>query len=245
MKSRFAVRFAFFVLAAVLLVPFTPRTNAQEAASTPAKNQVTAKANQGNSPIDSQKALASEKNSEEDPNLFRHSSAVEAIARILHLDVEVTAKIFEYVNFTIIFLAIVIPVFKILPKAFRRRRETIQKQLTDARSATEEASKRLSAVEERLSKLDHEIDAIRHQVEKDSAADEVRIKASIEEEHKRIVEAAGQEIEAASLAARRELKKVAAELAVERAISRLSLTPEIDRRLVGDFARELGKDGSN
>lgn len=245
MKRRFAVLSVLFVFAAVLLVPFAPRANAQEAASTPAEKHVPAKANQGTSPIDPQKALASEKNSEEDPNLFRHSAAVESIARILHLDVEVTAKIFEYLNFSIIFLAIFIPLFKYLPRSFRKRREVIQKQLQDARSATEEASQRLNAVEQRLARLDQEIEAIREQVETDSAADEVRIKASIVEEHKRIVEAASQEIESASLAAQRELKQVAAELAIERAIGRLSLTPEADRRLVGDFARELGKDGRN
>lgn len=248
MKRRIAVWFALIAFAAVLLVPFAPRTNAQEAATTPAQTSATANEKQGETSVEAKKtegAEAKEKDNDDNPDVFRHAAAVQAIARMLHVDVETAAHVFEYVNFSIVALAILIPLCRILPRTFRQRRQAIQKQLQDARTATEDASKRLGAVEERLSKLDQEIDAIRQQVEKDSASDEVRIKASIEEEHKRIVEAASQEIESASLAARRELKQVAAELAVERAIGRLSLTPEMDRRLVGDFAHELGKDGRN
>jgi transposase len=43
---------------------------------------------------------------------------------------------------------------KTLPKAFRKRSTEIQKDLVEARTATEEASARLSSVEERLAKLD-------------------------------------------------------------------------------------------
>lgn len=251
MKRRFSVCFAFLFFAAVLLVlPVSPRSIAQQASSTSAqapKQKDSAVLEEGApSSENAAQAKKSEKQTGEvDPNVFRHASAVQVIARMLHVDVETAAKIFEYINFAIIFLAIVIPLARMLPRAFRKRSETIQKQLQDARSATEEANSRLSSVEQRLAKLDEEIAAIRRQVEQDSAADEVRIKNSIEEERKRIVDSAGQEIEAASLAARRELKKVAAELAVDRALGRLVLTPEADRRLVGEFAREIGKDGKN
>ncbi len=246
MKRRLPGCFAFLFFAALLLVvPVSPRSFAQQP-STPAQSKAAAAGTPSETnPVNPAAAQKSEKNTEENPDVYRHSSAVQAIARMLHVDVETAARIFEYLNFAVIFLAIVIPLAKGLPKAFRKRTETIQKQLQDARSATEEANSRLSSVEQRLAKLDEEIGAIRRQVEQDSAADEARIKSSIEEERKRIVDSAGQEIEAASLAARRELKRVAAELAVDRAIGRLVLTPEADRRLVGEFARDLGKDGQN
>jgi F-type H+-transporting ATPase subunit b len=171
---------------------------------------------------------------------FRHSASVQALARILHLPVETTARIMEFLNFGILAAAILYFVFKLLPRAYRNRKTTIQKALVDARSATQVASERLNAVEQRLSKLDQEIDYIRKQVEQDALADEARIKAALEEERVRIVDSAGHEIEAAGAAAQRDLKRFAAELALDRATSQLSLDPETDRKLVSGFARGLG-----
>ena len=81
-----------------------------------------------------------------------------------------------------------------MPKWIRDRNTAIQKHLVDARTATEEASTRLNSVEERLSKLDGQIAGLRAQAEQDSARDEVRIKASVEDERKKILAAAEQEI---------------------------------------------------
>ena len=41
-----------------------------------------------------------------------------------------------------------------LPKAFRSRRQQLDRQIVEARVATEKAEERLRAVEERLSRLD-------------------------------------------------------------------------------------------
>jgi F-type H+-transporting ATPase subunit b len=250
LKRRFSYYFVLCFIAAVLLVSFVPRSSAQDAA--PASVQTNGAANNGSSsgrhpstPVSPAQALHSERNSEEDPNIYRHSVAVQAIAHLLHVNVEVAARIFEYLNFSIVVLAILIPLVKFLPRAFRKRNEIIQEQLSEARTATEDANQRLSAVEQRLAKLDDEIEAIRRQMEQDSVTDESRIKAAMEEERKRIVDAASQEIEAATLAAQRGLKQLAAELAVNRAMGRLALTPELDRRLVDEFARDLGKEGRN
>jgi F-type H+-transporting ATPase subunit b len=178
---------------------------------------------------------------ESESEAFRHSASVQAVARIVHLPVETTANIMMYLNFGLLAAAILYFVFKFLPKAYRNRKTTIQKALVDARSATQVASERLNAVEQRLSKLDQEIDSIRKQVEQDALADEARIKAALEEERVRIVDSAGHEIEAAGAAAQRDLKRFAAELALDRATSQLSLDQETDRKLVSGFARGLGK----
>ncbi|HEY0796621.1 MAG TPA: ATPase, partial [Acidisarcina sp.] len=71
------------------------------------------------------------------------------------------------------------------------------------------------------------------------AQDEIRIKQSLEEERRRIVESAEHEIESAGVAAQRRLKQFAAELAIERATRDLRLTPEADRLLVSDFGKQL------
>jgi F-type H+-transporting ATPase subunit b len=178
--------------------------------------------------------------SESETAAFRHSPAVQKFAKILHLPIETAAKLFEFLNFGVLAFSILYFVVKFLPGAFRNRKAALQKQLVDARSATEVANDRLNGVEQRLARLDQDIDAIRKQVEQDALQDEIRIKAALEEERLRIVESAGHEIEAAGAAAQRDLKRFAAELSIERATGQLSLTPETDRKLVQNFARGLG-----
>lgn len=183
--------------------------------------------------------------SESQEEQFLHSPVVQKLAGILHLSVETTANLCRFANFAILAFSILYFIFKLVPKYFRSRKDAIQKQLVDARSATEVANERLKGVEERLSRLDQDIDTIRKQVEQDASQDEARIKASLEEERVRIVDAAGHEIDAAAAAAHRELKRFAAELAIDRAAGQLQLTPENDRKLVQSFASSLGnsKDG--
>jgi F-type H+-transporting ATPase subunit b len=174
-------------------------------------------------------------------DVYRHSASVKLLGSWLHLGKEAAARLFEYLNFAILAGAILFALLKYLPKTFRANRETIQHRLTDARTATEQSHERLAAIEQRLSRLDEEIAAISKQAEKDSLEDEARIKASIEAERQRIVEAAGQEITAAASSAKRDLRRFAAELAVDRAVQRIALTEEDDRVLVREFAENLGR----
>ena len=133
---------------------------------------------------------------------------------------------------------------KTLPKTLRDRSQAIQKDLVDARAATEQASARLNSVEERLAKLDGQIAEMRAQADKDAAAEELRMRAAVEDEKVRIVAAAEQEIVSATMLAQRSLQKFAAELAIEQAARKLVVSAETDRLLVQDFARRLTGDGS-
>ena len=198
--------------------------------------------------VDSDPAVKTEarpeaKNESEDTSAFRHSPTVQWFSNVLHLDVETTAKAFEWINFAVIFLAVAIPLFKIMPKVLRKRSETLSHELQAARAATESANVRLSAVEAKLSGLDAEISAIRKQVEEDIREDEVRIKASIEEESARIVASAEQEIKIAAQQAQRGLKQYAADLAIDRAMGQLTLNADTDRALIAEFARDSQGDG--
>lgn len=215
-------RFHFAVLTATLLfgVTMAKPSYAQEAASSQVKEPP-----------------AHETHSENEE--FRHSAAVKAIARFAHIDVETAAKIFEDLNSGILIAAILAFLLKVLPKAFRSRTDTLQKQLVEARLATTQANERLAVVEERLSKLDNEIESVRQQAERESVEDEKRLHASLEAERQRIIASAEQEIEAAGAAVRRELKNFAAELAVERASRKIQLTAEADRLLVRSFGENL------
>jgi F-type H+-transporting ATPase subunit b len=174
-------------------------------------------------------------------DVYRHSASVKLIGRWLHLDKESAACLFEYLNFAILAGAILFALLKNLPKTFRENRQNIQHRLLDARTATEQANQRLAAIEQRLGRLDEEIAAITKQAEKDSVDDEARIKASIEEERRRIVESASKDIAAAASAAQRDLKRFAAGLAVDRAAHKLVLTEDDDRGLLQEFAQSLGQ----
>ncbi len=133
---------------------------------------------------------------------------------------------------------------KLIPGAIRARNSAIQKHLVDARTATEEASARLSSVEARLGKLDGQIAALRAQAEQESISDEARIKASVEDEKQRILAAAEQEIASATMQAHKQLQQFAAELAIEQAARKLVVSAETDRLLVQRFAQRLGGDES-
>jgi F-type H+-transporting ATPase subunit b len=175
---------------------------------------------------------------------YKHSAMVQKIGKMLGMSTETAATTFEVANFAVLALLVGYGLLKILPKTFKDRTSSIQKQLVDARTATEEASIRLSSVEERLSHLDAQIAEMKAQAERDSAADETRIKASVEEETKKILVAADQEIAAASLHAQRDLQRYAAELAIEQAAKKLVISAETDRLLVQNFARQLSGDDS-
>lgn len=176
-------------------------------------------------------------------NVYRHASIVRTLARMLHLKVESTARIFEGINFAVLALCIVIPLVRFFPKVLRKRSETLRHDLDAARKMTEEARARLSAIEAHLSGLDTEIQKFRTEVEQEMSNDEVRIKATLETESARILAAAEQEIGVAAAQARRGLARFAADLAIEQAARQMVLTPETDHALIAEFTTSLGLDG--
>jgi F-type H+-transporting ATPase subunit b len=237
---RVALRFVFGVLlAGSLIAPAAPRLIAQEQAP------VASSAGRSSTP----EAQSPEKNKQEEDEheAFRHSASVKAIGAKLGLNPEQAATAFSVLNFVVLVVLVAWFLIKTLPKAFRDRTSAIQKYLVEARSATEEASARLSTVEARLSKLDEQIAAMRAQAEKDIAHDEQRIKASIEEEKQRILASAEQEIASATTQAQRQLKQYAVDLAIDQAARKLAVSAETDRLLVQEFARRLAgeKEGRN
>lgn len=173
---------------------------------------------------------------------YRYSPTVVKLGRMLGMQPEQAATAFTLFNLLVLLVAIGYFLMKTLPKAFRNRSSGIQKDLVDARTATEEATARLNNVEDRLSKLDEQIAAMRTQSEADSARDEKRIKANIEEEKMKILAAAEQEIATATTHAQRQIQQYAAELAIEQAARKLVVSAETDRLLVESFAHRLGGD---
>lgn len=225
---------SFFVLA-MLLAPPAARLHAQ---SPNKDNSPTAERGKNWTPGSEH---MDEPETSSDVEQYRHSRVVIAIARFAHVKTETAAQIFEDLNSAVLLIAIAWALWKFLPGIFRNRGEKLQKELVEARLATEDANRRLAEVEARMLRLDSEIDSIRQQMERESAEDEKRILAAMEAERERIVASAEQEIGATQAAVQRDLKKFAADLAIDNAMRRIQLSSDTDRALVREFGKSLGK----
>lgn len=230
-------------LACFLAIGASPVAVAQAPAdqATPAQRSAQP---EGKSAADVSDAPKAEQKSEADETAqFRHSPSVKWFARLLHVDVETAATIFEYFNFAVVVFAIGIPLFRMLPKIFRKRASKLNADLETAQAMTDDANDRLRAIESKLAGLDAEIGAIRSQVEEQMRTDEANSKTAIEQETARIVAAAEQEIVMAGVQTQRALKEFAANLAIDRALSQLTLDAETDRMLIDEFAHSVAGRG--
>lgn len=230
----------------VLALAFAPGLVAAQASAPPANTSHPATTSQP-TPNAAESAISksgAKETAAEDENVYRHTPLVRSLAKTFHLDVEITARLFEFINFAIVALAIIIPLVRLMPRVFRKRLQTLRHDLESARKLTEDAGSRLKAVEEKLARLGDEIAQMRAQVEEEGKHEEARIKAAIEEESGRIVTSAEQEINAAAMQARRGLRHFAADLAIEHATKQLVLTPDTDRALITEFLQEASRNGS-
>jgi F-type H+-transporting ATPase subunit b len=167
---------------------------------------------------------------------------VKFIARITGLSLQNAYWLCVVVNFAIIAGVIFWFSKKSLPGMFRDRTASIQKAMAEARTASEDANRRLADIESRLARLDGEIGEMRGAAEKEAAAEEERIKAAITEDMHKVAEAAEQEIAAAVKAARRELQAYSADLVVSLAEKQIQIDSATDQSLVRGFAQRLVSD---
>jgi F-type H+-transporting ATPase subunit b len=182
---------------------------------------------------------------EDEQEQFKHSASVKLVAKYTGLSLEHAYWLCVLLNFGVIAGTVFYLSKKKLPGVFRDRTASIQKAMQEARKASEEANRRLGDIETRLSRLDSEIAGMRATAEKDAVAEEVRIKAAAEEDARKIVESAEQEIAAAAKLARRELTNFAADLAVSLAARQIKVDTATDQALVRGFAQELSSQNPN
>jgi len=186
---------------------------------------------------ESREAAGEEKDEMEE---FKHSASVQAVHRITGLSVQQSYWACFVFNFMVIAAMVVWAGRKFLPGIFRDRTAAIQKAMQDAQKASEEARRKLAEIESRLQKLDVEIGMMRDTAEKEGASEEARIKAAAEEDARKIIAGAEQEIAAAAKAARRQLTAHAADLAVGLAQKQIHIDAATDQALVRNFAADLG-----
>ncbi|MDE3200630.1 MAG: ATP synthase F0 subunit B [Acidobacteriota bacterium] len=228
-----------WLFAAVLVFGSFILVHAQETAqaSQPAASGLSGQVASSEEAIGKQEA----KSEGPDEDAFLKSPMVKTFAHMFHMDLKTASWVFEGLNSAILFLAIFIPLMRVLPKMLRKRSETLQADLIAAKKMTDEAGARLRAVEEKLSRLDGDVAAMRRQMEEESKQDEQRIKAAMVDETARVVAAAEQEIASAAVQARRGLQQFAADLSIEQATKQLKLTAETDKALIAEFVSGAGK----
>ena len=126
---------------------------------------------------------------------------------------------------------------------FKSRTEQIRHGLDEAARQKQEAEQNYAAMSERLANISAEIEKLRKQGLEEAGAEGERVRAEIERATARIRAQAEQEIEAAGKVGRRELRKYAADLAVELAQQRIRerLTPDADNALVAGVLQDLAK----
>ncbi len=198
------------------------------------------------SPSESRVELAQESRQaagedEQEQEQFKHSPSVQLVARLIGLSPEHAYWLCVVLNFAIVAGAILYFSKKNLPALFRDRTQAIQKAIQEARQASDEANRRLGDIEARLSRLGAEIEDMRAAAEKEALAEEGRIQAAAEEDARKIVDSAEQEIAAAARSARRELKAYAAGLAVSLAARQIRVDAATDQTLVRGFAQQLAQ----
>jgi len=225
----------------------SPKPAAKQEKSEPAKaadSEEEGKAARGaQGPAGELEEASREAAGEDETAEFKHSATVRWLARITGLTPFAAYWVFVVLNFAIIAVLIVIIMKSKLPAAFRSRTENIREGIAEARQASEEAQRRLSEIEGRLAKLDSEIAAMAAAAEAEAQKEQARIQDAAEEDKRKIVEAAEQEIVAATRLARVELRAYVSELAVTLAEKRIRVNAATDQELVRAFVDELGRNG--
>jgi F-type H+-transporting ATPase subunit b len=176
---------------------------------------------------------------DDDKAAFKNSPSVVFLARITGLSLQHAYWLAFLLNFLVIAVVLLWAGKKYLPGAFRARTAAIQQAMEEARRASEDANRRLAEVESRLARLGEEINGMKATAEADLAGEEARIKAAAEEDARKIVQSAEQEIAAAAKAARRDLTAYAADLAISLAKKQIHVDPATDSSLVRSFSDRL------
>ncbi len=245
MKLRRVALFSIaFLMCGYLALSSAAQESREHPQSAQAEQQKTKPAGQTGIAQELAKASNEAAGEEDETAAFKESPSVQWIARHTGLRPKAAYWASIVLNFAVVAVVLVVVLKSNLPRVFRARTAGIQRNIEEARKASEDARRRLGDIEQRLSKLDAEIAEMRTSAEADAAAEEERIRAAAEGDKQKIVAAAEQEIAVSARAARRELKAYVAELAVGLAEKRIRVDRNADEALVRSFANQFGEDGA-
>jgi F-type H+-transporting ATPase subunit b len=240
------------VLAFLCVIPSLAFAYAQEPSAAPSSQQQSAESNKPAAPahetiagelVKETREAAGE--DEEEHADLKHAKPVRWLARKIDWSVHGTHLLLSGINFAIIAVVLIWAARKYLPGTFRNRSASIQQALQEARAASQDANRRLTDIETRLRQLDVEIGRMQSSAESEAAAEEARIRKAAEDDVRRVVQTAEQEIAAAAKQARRELSNYTASLAISLASKQISVDSNTDQVLVRTFAAKLASNNNN
>jgi|SRR5579864_5386643 len=147
----------------------------------------------------------------------------------------------KWVNFAILAGGLGYLISRHAPAFFAQRSREIETSLLEAAKAKQDAEARVAAIEKRLAGLDREIENLRQAAHAESAAESDRLRHETEQHLKRIQHQAAQDMELMINAARHDLRKYAALLALDLAEQRIHsrMTKDVQEELVDGFLHDL------
>jgi len=156
---------------------------------------------------------------------------------------EEVSPVWAWANFAILAGALGYLIVKKGGPWFKARSLAIRKGIAEAEEIREEAEARAAEVDRKMAGVEAEIEALRDHARQEQAAEAERIRQQTVVDLARIQEHATREIDAAGKSAHLELKRYAAQLAVDLAEQKIrrQLTPALQSVLVENFARDLDR----
>jgi F0F1-type ATP synthase membrane subunit b/b' len=147
----------------------------------------------------------------------------------------------KWANFLVLAGGLMYLAGKMIPPIFAARSQAILKDMSDSDKIRQDAEARAAEVDRRLAGLEAEIAALRADSQRESQAETERLASYTAAEIAKIQTNSEQEIGAAGKAARAELKRYAAGLAIHLAEQkvRARMTPAAEDGLVRGFVRDL------
>ncbi len=176
---------------------------------------------------------------------LKYAAPVRWLARKTGLSVHHAHLVLLSLNFATIVVLVFWAARKYVPGMLSARSASIQRALEEARAASQDANRRLADIENRLRQLDVEIGKMQASAEKEANAEEIRIQKAAEEDIRKVVLAAEQEIATAAKQARRDLSTHTASLAIALARKQINVDSNTDQVLVRTFAANLASDASS
>jgi F-type H+-transporting ATPase subunit b len=147
----------------------------------------------------------------------------------------------KWANFAILAVGLGYLIGKHVPPLFRKQSDEIQSALAESAKIKQEAAAYAVGVEARLANLQSEIQKLREGAHAEMMAEGERLRRETEHHVQRIREQSVQEMALMTRAAKEELRKYAAELAIRLAEQhiRFRMNPETQEQLVDGFLRDL------
>jgi F-type H+-transporting ATPase subunit b len=147
----------------------------------------------------------------------------------------------KWANFVILAAGLGYLIGKHVPPLFQKQSKDIQSALAEAAKIKQEATAYAAGVEARLADLQGEIQQLRESAHAEMIAESERIRRETEHHLQRIREQTAQEVALMTRAAKDDLRKYAAELAIGLAEERIRfrMNPETQQSLAESFLHDL------